>query len=72
MSGLSNNAPVPTTRLKPGRTGKKNASLDEFKLPSTSSFRRDLEKRVEVYAGVSQTEKSIKVILYSPTLSWKR
>lgn len=44
--------------------GKKNASLVEFKLASNSSLRRNLEKQVEVYAKASQTEKSIKVILY--------
>jgi hypothetical protein len=44
--------------------GKQNASLVEFKLASNSSLRRNLEKQVEVYAKASQTEKSIKVILY--------
>lgn len=44
--------------------GKKNASLVEFKLASNSSLRRNLERQVEVYAKASQTEKSIKVILY--------
>ncbi len=44
--------------------GKRNASLVEFKLASNSSLRRNLEKQVEVYAKASQTEKSIKVILY--------
>jgi hypothetical protein len=36
----------------------------EFKLASNSSLRRNLEKQVEVYAKASQTEKSIKVIMY--------
>ncbi|MDA7417464.1 hypothetical protein PGB34_13925 [Xenophilus arseniciresistens] len=44
--------------------GKQNASLVEFKLASNSSLRRNLEKQVEVYAKASQTEKSIKVIMY--------
>jgi len=44
--------------------GKLNASLVEFKLASNSSLRRNLQKQVEVYAKASQTEKSIKVIMY--------
>ena len=44
--------------------GKRNASLVEFKLASNTSLRRNLEKQVEVYAKASQTEKSIKVIMY--------
>lgn len=44
--------------------GKRNASLVEFKLASNTSLKRNLEKQVEVYAKASQTEKSIKVILY--------
>ncbi|WP_321796448.1 hypothetical protein, partial [Caballeronia sp. J97] len=44
--------------------GKRNASLVEFKLASNSSLRRNLEKQVEVYAKASQTDRSIKVILY--------
>lgn len=44
--------------------GKRNASLVEFKLASNTSLKRNLEKQVDVYAKASQTEKSIKVILY--------
>lgn len=44
--------------------GKKNASLVEFKLASSSSLRRNLEKQVEVYSRACQTERGIKVILY--------
>jgi hypothetical protein len=44
--------------------GKQNANLVEFKLASNSSLRRNLEKQVQIYAKASQTEKSIKVIMY--------
>ena len=45
--------------------GSKDKSLVEFKLASNSQLSRNLKKQVPIYEKASDTNKSLKVILYS-------
>lgn len=44
--------------------GNKDKTLVEFKLASNTQLKRNLEKQVEIYEKASDTDRSIKVILY--------
>lgn len=43
--------------------GSKDKALIEFKLASSSSFKRNMEKQVEIYEAANQTNKSVKAIV---------
>jgi hypothetical protein len=44
--------------------GKKNSNLVEFKLAKNTSLEKNLQHQVKIYEKASDTEKSIKVIMY--------
>jgi hypothetical protein len=44
--------------------GAANKTLVEFKLPSNSKLRQNLQHQVEVYEAAKDTSKSIKAIMY--------
>ena len=44
--------------------GKKNANLVEFKLAKNTALEKNLDNQVKIYEKASDTDKSIKVIMY--------
>lgn len=52
--------------------GQGDKTLIEFKLASNSSLKKNLENQVKVYEKASQTNKSVKVILYFDALEYTK
>jgi len=52
--------------------GAKDKSLVEFKLASNSKLKINLQNQVKIYEKASDTEKSIKVILYFDDIEYKK